>query len=72
MQSVWRESLEKLTRLVTRDDSVKVFEVIIIVARRAQHLEWQISDDGWRPMIKKEKLPFETVARSEFAFCFDN
>lgn len=72
MQSAKRESEKKLTRLVTRDDSVKVFEVIIVVARRAQHLEWQISDYGWRPMIKKEKLPFETVARSEFAFRFDN
>lgn len=46
-------------------NAVQVVEVIVVVARGAQHLEWHVAYDGRRSMVEKEKLPFHAVLRGE-------
>lgn len=52
---------------MARDDFIEIIKVIIIVARSAQHLEWQVSDNWRSTMVQEQKLPFQTMPRGELA-----
>ena len=55
--------------LVAFGDLVQVVDVIVIVAGSSQEFERKIPDDGGRPVIQKEELPFQAVPRRELALC---
>lgn len=40
--------------------------MVVVIARRAQHLERQVSDYRGRPVVQEEELPLQTVPRCEF------
>lgn len=52
---------------MAQDDLIDVVKVVVVIARRAQHLKGQVADDGWRPVVQEEELPLQAVSRRELA-----
>lgn len=51
-----------LTCFVAKDHLIEIVKVIIIIARGAQNLKWQVANNGRCAVVQEQELPLQAVS----------